>query len=359
MNPNLPDAAIDSIENSYFLGLFFISSTGQILDLGLEEVNITLHDQAPPEACYAGLLSINSYGTVTDCYVKNLSFYGGWIEDNDSVSPYFSGIAARCVGGSIKNSYVDGIDYTGITKGLFHKNARKSGIATTSSGAAIQNCYSANIQYNLNDTTDESTVDPNSKVMNNYDATVYEDDTSALLSNLYAQEPCSILSGVQFSESNAAGTLEEAMENLDASLGEAFVNLSELRVFPKLKWEKLPQMFSYTSCKIYKDYGKLTEIEVTGGPLTNGVYTLEITGVKNETGIDAAPVISMVYLSDGVMEKHSEVICPLYGFAAFENAVTVKLDLTDTEIGSSDFIQATIYQSTDQPIPLISAISVK
>lgn len=359
MNPNIADAATNNIENSYCVGLFFISSGAQLINLGLKDVTVTLHDTVPPEANYGGLLSINSYGTVSGCFVKNIKFAGGWTEDTETPTIYFAAIAARTVGGTIKNSYADGVDFTGIKNALFNMNARKTAIANASAYAGISNCYSANLKYNPKDTTDMSMSNPNAKVMNNFDSAVYKDDSSDIsINHVYTDVPYSVSAGNESAVCNATGTLDSVLGNVEETLSDAFADFSSFSVNPMLSWEKKPVKFGYDECRIYKNYGKTTEEDVTDGTLTSGLFTVEISGIKNQTGIDYSPVVCFTYVSGGKLEKCSYMKYTLPSFSEDNDNIELSIDLSDIAPKTGDFAQVIVFSDVNSIVPLIRSLKL-
>ncbi|MBP3360714.1 MAG: InlB B-repeat-containing protein [Clostridia bacterium] len=360
MNPNIADTALNNIENSYCVGLFFISPNAQLLNLGLENVKITLHDAMPPaDTSYGGLLSINSYGKVSDCYVKNIAFYGGWTDDVEMPAPYLGGFAARSMGGLITNSYADGVDFTNVTRGLLNINSRKTGLVCADGGAVIKNCYTAGIKYNINDTMSMSASMPSGKVMQNYDSVVYPDNNNdkCVMDKLYSEAPYRLISGAAAMESSASGTLEEAAADISSTLGGAFVTYPSLNARPRLAWEGPPLMLSYDRRGIYKDYGKLTETEITESGLSAGALTAELSGIKNETGIDVDGIICFTYVSGGELKKYNSVKLRIPAFGRLTDDVIVELDLSVETIKDGDFAQVIMYSETGA-VPLSPAISL-
>ena len=165
INPNVadgaktqPETAVSAASSSEFIGLFgkvigdndaTAAHGGRIINLHLENVEITLPDD---DIVYkAGALI--GYGksdvNIASCSVKNVTFKRNNAVSNNKNRSLIGGMAGFLEGTAtyIRNSYVKGVDFSQLPGGMYMTNLYASGMANIS-GLNFLNIYSMDVKKN-------------------------------------------------------------------------------------------------------------------------------------------------------------------------------------------------------------------
>jgi len=335
MNQNEDDAVLDTATygDCKMVGLFY-ARAATIQNLGIENVTVTLANSGTARTDFAGgLCSVNYLSGITNCFVKNITFSGGSAITNRMRLGVISGYHRAA---TMKNCYVNGADFTGITVGKGQGALQVGGIAyAEEAGTKVENCYIANVVKD----------GPNFEKYNG--AILNNNDKDATLTNVYSEEHYAGSSG-----STALLDIEDV--TLAETLGAGFRDMSARKQYPLLAWEELPPAFECESMKVYKNYGTSNEVELSDGVVSGGELTAVISGFKNNTG-DALEnaVVNFSCISGGKLVNTKSVFVTVGENSAADGDIEVTLDLTDVEFAEGDFLQIVTYKGADEVIPLL------
>ena len=145
-NDNIISNAVINQPGSDYIGLFgYVGSDGQILNLGVENVNITGADYV------GGLVGYNDYGTLTDCYatgsVSGDGVVGGLVgwTSGTLTDCYATGSVSgtlNYVGGLVGQNYSGGTLTDCYATGSVSGKGRVGGlVGVNGSGSTLTDCY--------------------------------------------------------------------------------------------------------------------------------------------------------------------------------------------------------------------------
>ena len=296
MDQTQPDKYLGTSDVNGAVGLFTTDSAS-INNLGVENVNIVLPSSSSTGGYFGGFASISYRTDVTGCYVKNASFSGGWA---DGVVARIGGFSAYHRQKDLKNSYVNGIDFTGLNSSLMGYTFIGGLVCTGDGNTNIVSCYSANVIKNLSG-------------QGNFDRAVFilnpnnNGEGKAFLislSEVYTDDP--LHKGQGSEGSGYTGLLEDAVENLLETLGNGYRDLSEM-------------------------------------------------GMKNNTGTDMEnAVFCLACIDDMKLCGLNSRLVTIGRAETLADDIVLTIDLTDTQLGDNGYVQVIAYKGIDELIPILS-----
>ena len=335
MNQNEDDKVLDSATygQNKMVGLFYARSA-TIKNLGLENVSVTLANTGTVKNDFAGgLCSSNYQSNVRNCFVKNVTISGG---SAITSRVRIGGISGYHRAATLKNCYVSGANFSGITIGKTQGALQVGGLvyAEETGVTKVENCYITGV------------VKSGPNYEKYHEAVLNNNDKDATLVNVYCESHTQGSSG-----STALLDIED--QNLAATLGAEFQDLYLRGQYPLLSWEKLPPMYDYDSIKVYKNYGAGEQQEVIVPSASNGTLTAVISGFKNNTGNDLDnAILNFSCLTGGKLVKTKSVIVSVGKNSTKDGKIEIPLDLNDIQIADGGFLQIVAYKGANSVIPL-------
>lgn len=332
MDQTKTDSCLGTENKTLSIGLFSTRGGCTLSRFGVENIHIVLPLEAPTNLTYYGGICGFSDSTIIKlCYAKNVSFSGGW---NGAVyGAYIGGMIGDKITSSLQSCYVSGVDFTGLSgDSEFLSKTKRAGIALLERDyVSASTCYGINI----------SDIGSGTGAFTDSISVLNGSNTS--VTNIYSDDD-----------------FEMILTDLSGTLGNDFTDMSQRNLWPLLSWQTIGPAFSYDSITFYKDYGTSGQSSIKSISESDGIITVDIAGVLNNTGNDVKDAVVCVYFLD-----NQSLVKMNYEFVQLNKSekrtedIIVSLDLSGKEISDDGVVQVIMYKGINQVIPLFTANQIK